>query len=291
MAANEEIQGFGNGFPVSEGYLVHDVEECTFRAPRPGFFVCDSPTTSEHNSPLQQRVDDSMSRRVPTPNQPLGRLNALPSELLCEIFLHLDTCSLLSLQQMNQRVKSVIEDWPSFRIMAAFPKLLSAVEALQCRFWTIETLIGSIQDEHCVSCGHFGDLMYLVTAERWCYRCFLKEPLLYCHRSTPENLSHEQADRIRQVLPCVRLVPGSYGWKAQGVLKVPRVAVDERTLRRLLPNERPPDRTIDQGHPLRYTTVIRAPYWNAPNLRFEEGLMCRACASQGGCTGARTPGS
>jgi hypothetical protein len=79
----------------------------------------------------------------------------------------------------------------------------------------------------------------------------------------------------------VWLLPGSYGWKAQGILKTPRLAVDERALRRLLPDERPPDKAFNCGRLGCYTTVIHASYWNAAHLRSEEGLICRACASQG----------
>jgi hypothetical protein len=218
-----------------------------------------------------------MSQRAPTSRQFLDLLNALPNELLCEIFLHLDICSLLSLRQMDQRIKNAIEDWPSFRTMAAFPKLLAAVEGLQCRYWSIETLLRCIQDERCILCGHFGDLMNLITPERRCYSCFLKDPAPVPRRFKPDNVS-----MARWLVPSVRLVPGVYGRKAEGLPKGPILAFDECALRRLLPNAGEwLNAKFDKDHPIHYTTVIRAPYWNTSTLRFEEGLICRACAAQG----------
>jgi hypothetical protein len=183
---------------------------------------------------------------------------------------------------MHQHVKNAIEDWPSFRTIVAFPKLLAAAEALQCRSWTIETLLRCIHDERCISCGHFGDLMYLVTPERWCYRCFLKDPQLAVKGLKLENLGQEQADIAHRLAPKVQLVPGYYGWKAEGILRESKLAFDQRALLRLLPDSKEwLNSKVDEGHPIYYAAMIRAPYWNKSTLRFEEGLICRACASQG----------
>lgn len=101
-------------------------------------------------------------------------------------------------------------------------------------------------------------------------------------RVKPENVSQEQADTTHRLVRNVRLVPGYYGRKGEGVLAKPILVFDGCALRRLLADTGEwPNEKVDKDHPVRYTTVIRAPYWNKSTLRFEEGLICRACASQG----------
>lgn len=101
-------------------------------------------------------------------------------------------------------------------------------------------------------------------------------------RVKTENLIGERADKARPRVLSVWLLPGYYGWKGEGAVKNHTLALDRRVIRRLLPpTEKCPDMLLNQDHPLRYTTMVRALYWNTSTLCFEEGVFCIACASQG----------
>lgn len=86
---------------------------------------------------------------------------------------------------MDHRVKDAIDEWPSFRIIAAFLKLFTAAEALQCRYWTIEILLRSIRDERYTSCGHFGNLMCLSRRSGGATVAFFKAGHLCRNESKP----------------------------------------------------------------------------------------------------------
>ncbi|KAF1841296.1 uncharacterized protein K460DRAFT_369338 [Cucurbitaria berberidis CBS 394.84] len=282
---DQELQGLGNGFPVDGGRAIYDFEEYTFRAPRPGFFLGDSLAPSGGLNPVilseQENVDEKIPL-CPSSRPYLGQLDILATELLHQVFVHLDVCSILSFRRVNQDAKAMVNSFLPFRSIATFPKLLGAVDALQCRFWTLETLVRCVFDERCSRCGRFGDIMYLVTPERWCYRCWIRDEELVVQRVPSSMTSHEEVVQTCQNVPNVRLSEGYYGLKANGILSRPMLAFDLRKLRHTLPTASNWERSsVRNGHPLCYTAVIRAPYWDAQAARFEEGYFCRACASQG----------
>jgi hypothetical protein len=280
----QETQGIGILFPVDGVEAVQDFEEYTFHAPRPGFFLGDSLAPCGHENPVSRYERKNRSDNIKSsPSFPpfLGNLDHLPSELLCQVFTYLDICSLLTFRRVNQYAMEVVNSFPSFRSIYNFPKLLGAVEALQCRSWTAEAMMHCVLDERC-RCGHFGDLLYLVTPERWCYKCWLDCSDLGVQRFKPPMMAGEEGLSLRQHVPNVRLSVGYYGLNAKAAVSEPIVAFDMRALRCALPAACDwYGHDVRRGHPLRYTTVIRAPYWDAHSARFEEGFHCRACASQG----------
>jgi hypothetical protein len=282
---DEELQGLGNGFAVDGGIAIQNFEEYTFRAPRPGFFLGDSSAPSGDINPVVRFELENRSENIPpcpSVRPFLGKLDAMATELLCQVFVHLDMCSLLSFRRVNQYSKDMVDSFPPFRSIITFPKLLGAVEALQCRSWTIEALMHCVFDDRCSACGHFGDFMYLVTPERWCYKCWLQGKNLGVQRVPPSVMSQEEALRTCPHVPNVRLSVGYYGRMAKVPSSRPDLVFDLRSLQCALPAASSwPHANVRKGHPLRYTTVIRAPYWDAHTERFEEGFFCRACSSQG----------
>lgn len=159
---------------VERGTLVADFDEYTFRAPRPGFFIGDdSRTPSGEINPITQfRRDGDGIPECPPSSPFLGSLDRLPVKILPQILPYLDICSLAALRSVNQRSREIVDSLRTFWAVAAFPKLLDAVLQLQCRFFDLETLAGCIRDPTCSYCSHFGDMFYLITAERSCYKCW-----------------------------------------------------------------------------------------------------------------------
>jgi hypothetical protein len=93
-------------------------------------------------------------------------LDKLLFEILNQILMQLDLLSLVAFRGINQRSRKTIDSLKAFQAVTAFPKLLGAVLRLQYRFFDLETPIKCIQDPNCQYCGHFGDILYLITAKR-----------------------------------------------------------------------------------------------------------------------------
>lgn len=281
---DEDIQGTGCNFLIENGIAVHDFEDYTFRAPRPGFFLGDSLTPDGDVNPVTRFEQLNSSENIPPcqlSGPLLGRLDRLPTELLCEVFLSLDVCSLLEFRRVNQQAKTIVDEYPPFRYIFTFPKLLGAVEALQYRSYTIDALLHCVFDERCSSCGHFEDLIYLVTPERLCYRCWLQDSSLVVQRIKPNMMRRIEILADWKLIPSMRFSCGLYGQWAHYNVSDQVLGLDVRALRRALPEACNWLGQVERGHSLRYTTVIRAPYWDASSARFEEGFFCKACASQG----------
>jgi hypothetical protein len=252
---DEEMQRLGRSFSIHEGTAIHDFEEFTFCAPRPGSFLGDSPAPVGDMSPIIRFEQQNSGEEIPhclSSWLHLSGLEAIVTELLCQIFVHLDICSLLAIRHVNQHAKSIVDTFPPFRSIATFPKLLGAVEALQCRSWTVETLMRCVLDERCSMCGHFGDFLYLATPKRWCYRCWLRDERLVVQQIPPSMMSQEEALRTCQHVHSVRLSVGYYGLTAKVPVSQPMLVFDLRALRLALPAASTwPHGHVSKRHPLR----------------------------------------
>lgn len=156
---------------IDGGITVSSFDEYTFRAPRPGYFLGDESTYPNGNLCCFANIcltDDGESK-VPTDHQQLSILHRLPAELLIKIILSLDLCVVTMLRGTARFVKSFIDSMPIFRSVVEFPKLLGAVLQLRCCSFDLQTLGRCLVNLKCLYCGNFGDMLYLITAERWCY--------------------------------------------------------------------------------------------------------------------------
>ncbi|KAH6680575.1 hypothetical protein B0J14DRAFT_557923 [Halenospora varia] len=127
--------------------LVTDFDEYTFRAPRPGLFLGDESRT------------------------PSGELNPI-TQFRLEAFEGDDLCSVVAFRSVNQRSRAIVDSLQSFQDVTSFPKLLGAALLIKASFFTLDQLAQCISNPKCTFCDHFGDLLYLITAERWCYACW-----------------------------------------------------------------------------------------------------------------------
>jgi hypothetical protein len=172
--AIDELDEFDERISIEGGTLVTDFDEYTFREPRPGFFLGDDSRTAsgDINPILPFSLDGEGIPECPTSPPFLGTLDKSPFEILNQILMQLDLLSLVAFRGINQRSRKTIDSLKAFQAVTAFPKLLGAVLRLQYRFFDLETPIKCIRDPNCRYCGHFGDMLYLITAERWCYKCW-----------------------------------------------------------------------------------------------------------------------
>lgn len=270
-------------FCLHDAIVVQDLEEYTFHAPRVGFFLDDSLTPDGDTNPVTRFDEDVRTHNIPhrPASRPfLGTLDALAAELICQVLWRLDMYSLLEFRSVNQHARDLVEAFPPYRSVAAFPMLLGAVKALRCRSWSIESLISCILNPRCSFCGNHGDLVYLVTPERWCYPCFLDDTKNFIPVMPPTSeMTEEAALKILKRVLHVQCSPGHYGMRGEGYLHHQLVIFDRRALYRALLDTFDKYRFDERLHLLRYAVVLRAPYWDTYTQRFEEGL-CRACATQ-----------
>ena len=120
---DEELQGLSNGFAVDEEIAIQNFEEYTFRAPRPGFYLGDSSAPSGEINPVVRFELENVSKIIPpcpSVRPFLGKLDAMVTELLCQVFMHLDMCSPLSFRRVNQHSKGIVDSFPPFLFISKF---------------------------------------------------------------------------------------------------------------------------------------------------------------------------
>jgi len=204
---------------------------------------------------------------------------------MTQILLDLDIFSLVAFRSVNQRAKGMVDSLPAFQAVVAFPKLLPSILVLQSRFFDLKTLVACIRRPACSYCGHFGELLYLVTAERWCYSCFrANHQFQVLLAPSPSTTTDDTAnvEALKQRVPHVLVPAGYYGIYALKSSDTAALAFDHRAFAATPGSPAWANPTVGGGpHACRYMAVIRGPYFDEQTRSFEEGFHCRACAYQG----------
>ncbi len=65
--------------------------------------------------------------------------------------------------------------------------LLGILLYMRCRSFSLSALIACIDNYKCVNCDNFGDMFYLITAERVCYPCLRFGRPARCALFTPRD--------------------------------------------------------------------------------------------------------
>lgn len=150
------------------GRNVANFNQVAIRGPRPGLFVGDCVSVSPHPIVKAYTINHNIP---PSPKVlPLGTLTRLPTEIVQCILSLLDVFSVLDFRNVNQRAADVVTSSHEFEIVMSFPKAMSTVVTMQCRYFSLGHLAGSLSDPQCSKCKiHFGELLCLITAERVCW--------------------------------------------------------------------------------------------------------------------------
>jgi len=290
--------------------VVTNFEEIAIREPRPGFFVGDHVSVDgDARNPIVKQYE--LRKDVPPAPEifPLGSLAKFPIEILHAVLSHLDVPSVLSFRSVNQRYAMVVSSSQDFDVVASFPKAMSAVVYMNCRFFSLRRLATCLRDTRCSRCEHFGELLYLVTAERVCWSCWRRFRDFIPKVVKGTGLSGETIDRI----PHITAVCGLYGegrfFKSvdfRGRIFDRRAVIEELEKRRAAQEsgqvysdpDPEPERTqlrapkssivaaslskepkMPMGE--RYIAFIRAPYFDQTLQSFVGGYFCRACIGRG----------
>lgn len=273
---------------VENGTHIYNFEEYTFRAFRPGYFLGDDPRTKDGlTSGLPQVFLTEKIVESDRALSLLGSLNRLPIEILIEILPTLDLPSLISFRNTNMRARNIVDSIAMFRRVVSFPRLIGAVLQLRCKFFDLNTLYTCINNSTCSFCGQFGDMLYLITCERWCFDCWQSREtaaLTVPREASLEPLMTDIEAREKfGHIPHVFLSPGTYGLDGNAVLNERALAFDQRSFfaQQDAPPWKPLTTTSWGAHPLNFVAVIRAPYFESLTKEWHEGFMCCACSFQG----------
>ncbi|KAN0099507.1 hypothetical protein V8E51_013282 [Hyaloscypha variabilis] len=290
--------------------VVTNFEEIAIREPRPGFFVGDYVSLDgDAVNPIVRQYE--LTQDIPPAPQsfPLGSLTPLPTEILHAVLSHLDIPSVLNFRSVNRRFSMVVSSSPDFNTVASFPKAMSTVVYMNCRFFSLGHLATCLSVTQCSRCDHFGELLYLVTAERVCWSCWRRFRDFIPKFVRGTGLSAETIDCI----PHITVVCGSYGeprpftevnfrgriFDRRAVVAELEKALAAQESGQVYSDPDPEPERIQLRSPEsaaaaaslskkarmpmaeRYIAFLRAPYFDRTVQSFVGGYFCRACIGRG----------
>ncbi|KAF2756886.1 hypothetical protein EJ05DRAFT_46525 [Pseudovirgaria hyperparasitica] len=217
------------------------------------------------------------------PHQPLnslGHLDMLPVELLSEVLLDLDVCTLMAFRCVNRQAIAIVDSLPNFRrVVENCIDVIRAIVATGANDYTFNTLYNRLSMSDCVKCGRFGGYLYLITCQRLCYFCFTRDEAFYpITESTARRIGIRKGDLKK--LPHLLSLPGQYtGFEKLSKKRIKlfdREAVQQRAQddRWIVVTGRQIDRTTLE--PARYMVIISVPHFRTGN-GIDRGVHCLGC--------------
>jgi hypothetical protein len=140
----------------------------------------------------------------------LGDISVLPLELLNMIISSFNIAILYAFKAVNRKAHYIANSHPQFQFINSLAQIvLHGLRKVKVEpSITLQDLFDSLCSINCCGCGNFGGYMYLLTSERICGRCLLRNPwfkpmrewkALEEFRLTPEEL---------QSVPRIQTYPG-----------------------------------------------------------------------------------
>lgn len=170
----------------------------------------------------------SAANALPTTN--IGALDALPLELLQEIFGQLDLRTLTNVRYVNRRATELVDSLPQYRAITTHARnALRGILGIGTGRWiTCSLLYEKMCTLGCEECGDFGGYLYLLTCKRVCFLCLSRDALylpLSPNRAR-RKFGLEQEDI--KALPCMRVIRGIYSPNRKKVAS-PCILVDHES--------------------------------------------------------------
>ncbi|KPM35696.1 hypothetical protein AK830_g10886 [Neonectria ditissima] len=150
-------------------------------------------------------------RRVSS-NSSIGKLDTLPTELLLFTLNLLDFQSWSRFSQVSLRGKETIESLPPYTdVMKYAPETLTALGKTRLlQHHSALLLQQTLRSDKCASCLDLGFFLFLVTCERVCYGCLMRNQALWV--TTPNTIKkcfHLTDEHLKR-LPVMYSIPGVY---------------------------------------------------------------------------------
>lgn len=103
----------------------------------------------------------------------LGKLEALPYELIRDVCLSLDLGSLFRFRQVNRSARVTVTSLREYKIIAehATGALCAILRTGVSKWFTIRELDKVFRTKNCINCGQFGGFIQLLEFARYCKAC------------------------------------------------------------------------------------------------------------------------
>ncbi|KAG4444330.1 hypothetical protein IFR05_000204 [Cadophora sp. M221] len=107
------------------------------------------------------------------PTAELGTLDRLPAKLMSMVLRSLDIRSFFYFRQVNRRARVLSTGLREYELVSkhGFEGLRGLLRAELAHCFTIDDLYRPLVTDKCSTCGAFGGLLFLFTAERCCFDC------------------------------------------------------------------------------------------------------------------------
>ena len=237
---------------------------------------------------FQQREHDSIRRSISTPfertsNAGSGFFDRLPLELIRQILLQLDICSIFRLRQTALSLRQAVGWLNEYRTVVrhglnTFCALLRTEIA---RDVSLNDFYDALCTRDCALCGNFSGVMSLLTWTRCCFRCLEDAPEIQV--GTAEAIQkkfHFTQAEVRQ-LKSFNTLPGLYS-SLQCLNTVPIKLVSLRQAYLISGRPQPPKMRQDfylhqasQQH--NFMGACALPYFEKRTGKVDHGGCCAGC--------------
>jgi hypothetical protein len=186
-----------------------------------------------------QPVQASLQTAFKTlPTAELGILDRLPAELLSLVLRELGIRSFLRFRQVNRQSRIISTGLWEYELVFKHGleglRVLLLAELDDC--FTIDKLYRPLITDKCSTCGLLGDLLFLFTAERFCFDCL--QSLAHYRVVFPyvfTKLAGLSPARFESLLgPGLRTVPGIYNTEETQVNRPKYLMSEEEAIKTLL---------------------------------------------------------
>lgn len=221
------------------------------------------------------------------PTADLEILDRLPAELMSMILRELDIHSFFHFRQVNRRARLFSTGLHQYEMVSkhGLEGLRGLLRAELAHCFTIDDLYRTLITDRCATCGDFGGLLFLFTAERCCFTC-LQSSTHY--RVLPPSafakLAHMSLLRLKRLLgPSLRTVPGIYNMMGTPARRPMYLVLQEKTIQKLLAIGAIGEHEIqnfrhrrEQPHQ-RLMAATAYPWYSSNSAKLECGVSCKGC--------------
>jgi len=188
------------------------------------------PSTLEQGCPLDNgRHDDVLDISTS-----LGKLDALPVELLHMMLVDMDIRTLTTLRRTNRRIRLVIETLREYRnAFTHAPNSIRATLSIKMdAFISCRQLHEQLCSHECVNCGRFGAFFYVLTSSRVCYVCLVENPQFLPITPNHAGVIYGLEPSEIAKLPTAVSIPGRYSQNSV-LRRTPQTLIDSTSARLL----------------------------------------------------------
>ncbi|KAG9240081.1 hypothetical protein BJ878DRAFT_321635 [Calycina marina] len=147
-----------------------------------------------------------------------GDFDALPVEMIHNIFRKLNFESLISMRLVASKIRSIVDSLQEYKAMVTYaPSIIHTLfMTATTAYSTAERLYALLIDEHCSACGDFGLFFFIPLGCRCCYSCLYNHPRFAVMTLAKAKTSLSIKEReFRERHPVLLTVPGSYDLDAR----------------------------------------------------------------------------